>query len=851
MKKNPFHHLSAWIGLVLFTASLCILYQQLHAYRFREIVRAFHAIPFVSLAAAVGLTLFDYWILTGCETLCFQYIEKPMKYHKIFTASFIAYAFANSAGFAGISAGSIRYRFYSAWELSTLDIAKVVAYANATFLLGLLALAGLFFTFKPLLIPAFLHLPFETTRPLGFSFLAVVALYLLWTVLQKESFRVRDWEFRLPSLKLSLTQIVLTGIDITTAGSALFVLLPHASVSFPVFITIYLLSITAGVLSQIPGGLGVFETILLFTLPKTIPRSTIAGALMAYRLIYYLLPLALASLLMGIHELRHRKDKLKEITDLFTNVASHLSPHFISLMVFLGGLILLFSGATPAAGERLAWIKDFVPLPVIEASHFLGSLAGACLLILAWGLQRRLDAAYLSTVGMISGGILFSLIKGFDYEEALILSMMLLFILPARRHFYRKTSLLHEPFSRPWILAIILAFSSSVWLGFFAYKHVTYSHDLWWHFALREHAPRFMRATVGSIGAMLLFALVKLLSPARAKISLSSEAELVKAKKIVEKSPHTESNLALLGDKSFLFNDAENAFVMYGTQGSSWIAMGDPVGDEAEAAELIWRFHEMADMHGGATAFYNISKNNLYRYLDLGLSPLKIGEEARIFVPEFSIEGGEWKDLRYTLRQFEKETCTFEVIPAEQTASLLPELQKISDHWLQHKNTKEKGFSLGFFNPDYLKRYPIALVRKNNQIIGFANIWLGAEKKEFSVDLMRYEAKDAPRGIMDYLFIQLFLWGKEQGYQWFDFGVAPLSGLEDRTLAPLWSRLGAFLFRHGEHFYNFQGLRAYKEKFNPVWEPKYLISQGGFALPRILTDLAALISGSFKGMLKK
>ena len=115
---------------------------------------------------------------------------------------------------------------------------------------------------------------------------------------------------------------------------------------------------------------------------------------------------------------------------------------------------------------------------------------------------------------------------------------------------------------------------------------------------------------------------------------------------------------------------------------------------------------------------------------------------------------------------------------------------------------------------------------------------------------MRY-LPEAPQGIMDYLFINMMLWGKQEGYQWFNIGMAPLSGLENHTLAPLWNRLGSFIFRHGEHFYNFQGLRQYKEKFDPEWEPKYIAVPGGLKLPQILTNLATLISGSLKGVVTK
>jgi phosphatidylglycerol lysyltransferase len=186
----------------------------------------------------------------------------------------------------------------------------------------------------------------------------------------------------------------------------------------------------------------------------------------------------------------------------------------------------------------------------------------------------------------------------------------------------------------------------------------------------------------------------------------------------------------------------------------------------------------------------------------------------------------------------------------ESVAAHLEELKNISDAWLTEKSAREKGFSLGFFQPDYIRRCPVALVIRNKQIEAFANLWTGAQLEQLSLDLMRY-LPEAPEGVMEFLFVCLMLWGKEQGYRWFNLGMAPLSGLENRALAPLWNRLGAFVFRHGEHFYNFQGLRQYKDKFDPEWRPRYLASPGGLALPQIFANLATLISGGIKGVVAK
>jgi phosphatidylglycerol lysyltransferase len=201
--------------------------------------------------------------------------------------------------------------------------------------------------------------------------------------------------------------------------------------------------------------------------------------------------------------------------------------------------------------------------------------------------------------------------------------------------------------------------------------------------------------------------------------------------------------------------------------------------------------------------------------------------------------------MRQTLRRVERE-CSFEIIDP---APVIDELRAISDSWLAQKRTREKGFSLGFFSDDYIRRCKVAIVRRDDHIVAFANLWEGAGE-ELSSDLMR-QLPDAPAGVMDYMFVTLILWGQQQGYRWFNLGMAPLSGLEDRAIGTLWTRVGALAYRFGENFYNFQGLRQYKEKFDPVWEPMYLASPGGLALPRILTNLTALISGGLRGVISK
>jgi phosphatidylglycerol lysyltransferase len=840
------------VVLALFAISLRVLHETLVHYRFHDVLVFLRRLPHDDVILAAVLTLAGYLVMTGYDTLAFRYIRHPLPYAKIALASFIGYAFNNSVGLSGLVGGSVRYRLYSAWRLTAVEIARVIAFCTISFWLGFIILGGTFFIVAPPPIPAAVHIPFTSIRLLGVLLLLPAVLYLAWIAIRKEPLRIRQWEFELPSLRLFGAQVVISSIDWTIAAGVLYVLLPDAlPLNFTHFLGTFLLAQIAGVASNVPGGLGVFEAIILTFLSPYASAGQILGALVAFRGIYYLLPLMLATLFLAAHEIVEKREGVVKAWRIFGRWAPGIAPQILALFTFIGGAVLLFSGATPMLGDRRNWLhRLFVPLPIVELSHFLSSLAGAALLILARGLQRRLDAAYQITVAVLTAGIIFQLFKGADIEEAVILGVMLFALIASRRHFYRKGLLVNESFGPGWTMSILLVLITSAWLGFFSYKHVEYSTELWWRFQFRGDAPRFLRASVGVIGALLIFAIRHLLRPAAPEPDPPTAEQLDRAQAIVGHDMHSQSNLALLGDKPFLFNEAGTALLMYGVEGRSWIAMGDPVGEESEKQELIWKFRELADLHAGWTVFYEVQRRNLHLYLDLGLTLMKIGEEARVGLADFSLEGGTRKWMRKMQRKVESESCSFEIVPPAAVPAILPELRTISDAWLGEKKTREKGFSLGFFAEEYVQRFPVAVVRREGSIAAFANIWASGDRQELSVDLMRH-LDTAPNGVMDYMFVQLMVWGQQQGYRWFNLGMAPLSGLENRHLGPLWSRVGALAYRFGENFYNFQGLRQYKEKFDPVWEPTYLASPGGLALPRILTNLAALISGGLRGVVTK
>jgi phosphatidylglycerol lysyltransferase len=640
-------------------------------------------------------------------------------------------------------------------------------------------------------------------------------------------------------------------LDWVFFSSVLYTLLPiQHLITFPHFLSLFLAAQLIGLISHVPGGIGVFETVFLTLLPQQIDRPAALGAILTFRAIYYLLPLAFSSLLLALHELHNKRAVLKGFGKSAIEWADGVVPPVFALLIFLGGMILLCSGATPGIEQRIHLLKLFIPLPFIELSHFLASIVGVILLIISWGIYKRFDSAYYLSLYALGAGIVFSIIKGFDYEEATILLIALIILWPCHRFFYRKSSFLRDKFSFGWLLAIISVVVASVWIGMFSYKHTAYANELWWKFSFGGNASRFLRASAGSAVVMLFFGILHFFKGAKPQNIEDASDNLDRSLPLIKQSTLTYAHLGLLGDKKFLWHDDGDGFIMYGVRKQTWISMGDPIGSPEAFMPLIWKFKEMADSHAGRIAFYEVHREYLHMYIDIGLSLMKLGESARVKCADFSLDGGSKKSLRHTLRKIEDEGWRFEIIPPEETRVILPDLKNISDSWLTQKNTREKKFSLGSFQEEYLCKLPVAIARNNNSIVAFANMWLSETMEEVSIDMMRY-AQTAPKGIMDYMFTKLLLWSREQHYKWFDLGMSPFSGLDNHPLAPAWSKLGAFLYSNGENFYNFQGLRQFKEKFDPIWEPRYLASPGGLSLPIVLSDAAALISGSMRGIISK
>lgn len=838
-------------GPLLSVAMLCLALWALHLLarevNYHQVRRYVQSLSHGRLLLAVLLTTLGYAVMTLYDRFALVSIGRRLSWRRVTLISFISYAFSNAVGMSLLVSGSIRYRFYIQNGLSTGEVARVVLYCTVSFWLGLLALTGV----TLLCIPLPVGLPLaEFSRPLG---VLLTLLPLAWLAggLIRRPLRVWRWRVSMPSVTTGLRQILVGALDWGLAAAVLYVLMPNElNNGFGHFLAIFVIAQMIGLISHVPGGLGVFEAVMLAGFGATgneTLAAPILGALAVYRVIYYLLPLCSATVLVLQREARGLRRK-----SLWTPWFTGLLPSFFAGLTLVSGAVLLFSGATRALPERMAILREVLPLSVLEVSHLLASVIGMLLLILARGLQRRLDAAYVLTLVLLVAGAAFSLLKGIDYEEATLLTLLAMALAPAHRLFHRRASLFSTTFSIGWIVAIVAVLGCASWLVMFSYKHVDYSADLWWEFSFHQGgAPRALRALVAAAAAGMLFALASLIRPVRLHREPPSEVELAQALPLIKQFRSAQAHLALMGDKSLLFDPAHKAFVMYGIEGRSWVTMGDPIGNDEDARrELIWAFIEQCEYAGGWPVFYQVSPADLDLYLEVGMNLLKIGEEARVRLETFNLDGKSRKVLRNTVNKLTRDGLRLQIVPADAVTPLLPRLREISDAWLRDKNVREKRFSLGAFDPRYLVRTPMALVWQGDRLVAFANLLLNDTREEASVDLMRH-LPDGPAGIMDYLFVELMQWARGEGYRWFNLGMAPLAGLQNRRQAPLWNRFGALVFGRGERFYNFRGLQRYKDKFDPEWEPRYMAVPGGIALPMILANVASLISGGLSGVVRR
>lgn len=527
------------------------------------------------------------------------------------------------------------------------------------------------------------------------------------------------------------------------------------------------------------------------------------------------------------------------LNHILFDFATRMIPAAFATVMFAAGTLLLLSILTPIDPAVMPMVQKWLPLGLVEFSHIIGLVIGAMMIFLARALWERIETAWYMAIALFCAGAVLSLTRELALINAVLLTICALLLIPCKSAFNRRSNLSGLSLNPLWGFVSLFTFGLIVWGGFYIYKHHPYAHSMWVDFSYRANTSRFLRGIVVIVVTITLFTLYRLFGIARQIPPVPDAEDMEPLKQVVSGASNPQAWLALLRDKQVLWNDARTAFIMYGVSGKQWVVMGEPVGPQDEAVALCWELKEMAAMVNARLSFYQISPGLLPLVLDLGLWPYKIGEEAVVDVRGFDLAGRKGYGFRQTLKRFEGLNATFEVIAPEDIEPYMPRLKQVSDAWLKTKSAREKSYSLGSFKADYMRLTPVAVVRLNGEVMAFANLWPTQDKTLLTLDLMRYDPASPP-SIMEYLFLQLIAYSRGQGYGHFSLGMAPLAGLEAKPLSRAWYKIASVIYRFGGDFYNFEGLRAYKEKFRPDWEPRYFAVPGQEAalMPALLAVVA-------------
>lgn len=809
---------------------------------YHALAHALRSIHWISIFAALGATALSFVSLVLRDGVALRQLGTAAPPAVVCLAGFCGTALSNMIGFGGLGAAAVRYRIYGAIGIPTERVSRMLGVISAGFALGLpLGLFAVAAIDGAPLAALFGWSPGSVR--LGAALLLAAEAGLILTL------RPRNWTLavggivlRMPTRRSLTAQIGLTLVDMIAAGTALWLLLPHDGMSYPAVLTVFTAATVVGGISHVPGGLGVFEAVALLMLRKSAAPDAVTAALVAFRIIYFVLPLLLSTASLAAFELRRagRSGRAALAAPAVLGSAARLTPTFLAALTFVAGAVLVASGATPGFHSRLSALSEVFPLWQIETAHFFASVTGLLLLFTARGLFQRLDGAWWCAAVLAPIAAVLSLVSALAYTQAALLVILFAMLLATREQFPKQASLLRQPFTPGWWLAIAAVLAGTVWLFQFAFGNANLSDGAFWQVALDAPASRALRSTVSVCVMALGLGLRQLLRSVKPPTLRPVSRDLARAAAIVDGDGRSEALLAMMGDKALMFSPSGESFLMYANRGRSWIALYDPVGPSHEWPDLLRRFLAMVAEEGGRAAFYHVRPDHLSLYIDAGLQISKIGEEARVDLAAFSLTGARRSHLRYALKRGARDGLSFALLAPAAAGEVMPAIEEISDAWLVARKTREKGFSVAAFDRDYLAIQSMAVVSLEGTPIAFASVMMAGQ--DATVGLMRH-ISDVSAYTMEFLFTSLLLALKDTECRALSLGTAPLSGLTRAPLGSRWSGVAQLLWRHGTPLYNFKGLRTFKGKFDPAWEPRYLAVSGSFGPYMALADAAVLASG--------
>ncbi|MEG1312593.1 MAG: bifunctional lysylphosphatidylglycerol flippase/synthetase MprF [Romboutsia sp.] len=792
---------------------------------FKNIIKDFNMDTFVTyadklsienIAVIIALGIISFLPLTFYDFVLKKRIGINLNNKKLYKYSWIASSVSSIVGFGGTSAIALKGHFYKDYvkdnKLLVKEVSKIVA-------LNLTGFSMVCFIYTILNFSEFKQLSIVNVLTVIIGmYLPIVCVVLIKKYLKGNNEEKIDIIDMFKIISISLLEWITT---IVLIYSTLFIL--GEKIAFMKFFPIFVAAIVVAILSMSPGGVGTFDLTLLLGLEKLgVSSEKVLLIIFLYRITYYIIPLTIGAMLY-LSELWYKVDK--NLRDIITSSFSSLAHIGLKLLVLSSGIVLLVSEAIPSTVGRIRVINKVFDFRVMHMSGNIAIIIGFLLIAISTVITYKSKKVYKITMILVVLGSVLALIKGFDYEETIYLLTVGIILRASKKQFYRDGFIIRWGKLLKDIL--VLMFFQAFYL-FIAYANISgkikkiplLNIDI-------QHTNIYIYKilTVSSIGFVASLIFLGILYYTNKfkdfpKISLSNyEKKIENILSNYKGAPLI--HYIYLNDKFLYLNKAEDVAIQYQIYANKVVVLGNPIGNKENFFDTIQNFYDLSDKYGYTPVFCSIDESMIPYLHETGYEFMKLGEDAGVNLNNFTLEGRKMKSVRNALSRVEKEGYTFEIINPPFSNDFIRDIKVVSEEWLGDK--KEKGFSVGFFDEKYLNRQPIAIVKnKDNVIKGFTNLMpMYDDNYTLSIDLMRF-SNDTCNGIMDFIFVNLFKWAKENGYSKFNMGLAPLSNVGTSKYSFLSEKIAAQVYSYGQHFYSFQGLKKFKEKYCDSWDSRYM-----------------------------
>ncbi len=591
-------------------------------------------------------------------------------------------------------------------------------------------------------------------------------------------------------------------------------------------------------------GLGAVELSMTVVLRGFgIPSGAALAAVLLYRVAEVWVPLLLG--------LSVQATDVKEVR--------RASAHVPAIITGITGLVTVLAAISHPFPRRFDRLQQYSMVGPHEFSRTFAVVAGFFLIFLSWSLWRRKRVAWIAALVILAASSIGPFIKGHDHV-LFILSLINVGLLVLHRNHFRVRS--DVPTMRQGVIRFGLSiFFALVYgtLGFFLIDERAFGTDFGFVQAMNETLRLFFSLGTHGVTPHTRFGnwfedsltFVGVISIAYATFSLVRP--VVWRRRTLPSDRHEAARMIdrwgdsaldffkTWDDKIFFFSSNRQGVISFGQTMSSAVALGDPIAaNPAEFQRVLSEFLDFCDANDWGVAFHQVPDTHLAEYSAAGLSSIKIGEEAIVDVANFTLQGRAMKALRSSINRLEREGYRATYFSAPLDDEVLGKLRSISDEWLGISGRRERGFTLGSFTDEYVRAYPaMAIEDSTGSLLAFANIIPDWVKGEATIDLMRRRS-DLPNGIMDLLQIRLIEHFREAGFERYTLGMAPFSNVGEEPGAPVIERAIRLLYDHDSRVFSYKGLHAYKAKFSPLWEPRYLVYDSETSLPAIILALIQL-----------